>query len=677
MKATYQWIRELVPSYTGDVVEMCRAFTMSGTEVEWWEPCGDDDWVIEFAVTSNRVDCNGVIGLARELAAVAGLDVVLPDVSLVEEDADVNTLVSVTVEDTRACPRFTARVLRGARVGPSPEWLVRRVEAIGLRSVNNVVDVTNYVMFEANQPFHAFDLPKIAGSHLIARRARAGEKLTAINGKNYELKPEDLVIADDSGPVGIAGVMGGLETEVGDTTTDILLETACFEPLGVRATARRLNLHSDASFRFERGVDGFETEWASRRCAHLMAKVAGGRWARGVIDANHMEDDRSAISFRPEQVKRITGIEIPFERCREIFQSLRIEVEGEPPQSVTATPPTWRKDLAREIDLVEEVIRVHGLEDIPLETSMRVALVLDSHGTRVRDVVKRTLVASGFLESLTTSFLPEAEAQMCLFASTEPILIRNAMRKDENALRQSLVPSLLGLRKTNQDRFNQNVRLAECTVVYLNEEPGAIPRHLPLVSGILDGDFRSARGVVEALLEALRIDGVEFVDPSGRHDRWFDPTASAEVRMADGAELGVVGVPARALLDRHELKVRPFVFELRLDLLESAARLDPHYKPVSKFPPVKRDLAVIVDEQVSWGRIESVIGGLDLPDLEALEFFDEYRGRQIAKGKKSLAFSLAYRSFDRTLTSEEVDASQSRLIRALEESLGAEVRDSS
>ena len=677
MKATYQWIRELVPEYSGDVVEMCRAFTMSGTEVEWWAPCGDDDWVIEFAVTSNRVDCNGVLGLARELAAVAGLDVVLPDTSVLEDDTDVNTLAAVTVEDTAACPRGEARVLRGARVGPSPDWLVSRIEAIGLRSVNNVVDVTNYVMFESNQPFHAFDLPKIAGARLIARKARAGETLTAINGKDYELTVDDLVIADEKGPVGIAGVMGGLATEVGDATTDILLETACFEPLGVRATARRLNLHSDASFRFERGVDGFQTEWASRRCAHLMAKVAGGTFAKGVIDVNHLVDERPTICFRPEQVKRITGIEIPFGRCREIFEGLEIEVTGTPPGTVTAKPPTWRGDLTREIDLVEEVIRVHGLEDIPLETSMRVALVLDSHGARVRDVVKRTLVASGFLESLTTSFLAEEEARMCLFASTEPILIRNAMRKDENALRQSLVPSMLGLRKTNQDRFNQNVRLAECSVVYINEKPGEIPRHLPLVSGILDGDFRSARGVVEALAEALRIEGLEFAEPPGDHGDWLDAEASAQVTLSGGAVLGFVGVPAQGLLDRHELKVRPLVFELRLDLLEQAACLDPHYEPVSKFPPVKRDLAVIVDDGLPWGRIESVIQELNLPDLEAVEFFDEYRGRQIAKGKKSLAFSLAYRAFDRTLTNEDVDASQARLISALEQECGAEVRDSS
>ncbi len=677
MKATYQWIRELVPDYTGDVVEMCRAFTMSGTEVEWWEPAGDDDWVIEFAVTSNRVDCNGVIGLARELAAVAGLEIMLPDVSFDEEDTDVNTLAAVTVEDTQACPRFTARVLRGARVGPSPDWLVRRIEAIGLRSVNNVVDVTNYVMFESNQPFHAFDRPKIDGAHLIARKARPGETLTAINAKTYELNPEDLVIADENGPVGIAGVMGGLATEVGDATTDILLETACFEPLGVRATARRLNLHSDASFRFERGVDGFQTEWASRRCAHLMAKVAGGRWAKGVIDVNHLEDDRPTICFRPEQVKRITGIEIPHARCREIFEALRIEVAGEPPQVVTARPPTWRKDLTREIDLVEEVIRVHGLEDIPLETSMRVSLVLDPHSTRVRDVVKRTLIAAGFLESLTTSFLPEEEARMCLFAATEPILIRNAMRKDENALRQSLVPSLLSIRKTNQDRFNQNVRLAECTVVYLNEKPGEIPRHLPLVSAILDGDFRAARGVVEALVEALRIEGVAFTPINDKAAHWLAPDGAAAVRLGDGTVVGFVGFPAQALLDRHELKVRPMVLELRLDLLERSARLDPHYEPLSKFPPVKRDLAVILDASLPWGRIETAIRALDLPDLEALEFFDEYRGRQIAPGKKSLAFSLTYRAMDRTLTSEEVDRSQSRLVAALEEEFRAEVRDSS
>ncbi|MCA9321591.1 MAG: phenylalanine--tRNA ligase subunit beta, partial [Planctomycetes bacterium] len=413
-------------------------------------------------------------------------------------------------------------------------------------------------------------------------------------------------------------------------------------------------------------------EWASRRCAALILEVAGGTLRRGVIDIAAPSPARAPIGFRHEQVSRITGIEISWERCAEIFRGLGFEVAGDPGSSITVLPPSWRVDLDREIDLIEEVIRVHGLHHIPVETDMRVALVTDRHPARVRTIVKDTLVACGFLETLTTSFLPEKAARISFFSETEPVTISNAMRKEEDALRQSLLPSLLAVRKTNQDRYNDDVRVAECTVVYLARPGLEIPEHLPIVGGLLDGDLREARGVVERLLNGLGIENPVFTALDDHAAAILDE--GARVALSDGTTLGYVGRPQAALCESNDLRVTPRYFELRLDVLGAHADLQPAFRPLSKFPPVKRDLAVVVDEGLSWGEIETLIRSLELPDLEELVVFDEYRGKQVGDGKKSLAFSLNYRSFERTLTGEEVDQAQARVISALSDRFQAVVR---
>ncbi|MEE9394927.1 MAG: phenylalanine--tRNA ligase subunit beta [Planctomycetota bacterium] len=676
MKTTYEWIKTYVPDFEGDVDEMCDRFTMSGSEVEYHLPGSGDDRVIELSITSNRVDCLGMVGLARDLAAVTGLPLRMPDMHLRPGDAAVEDACSVELQDEKGCSRYTALVVEGISVGPSPDWLVERLESIGLRSVNNVVDVTNFVLFEMNQPFHVFDLEQLDGSKIIVRRAIAGEKIRAINDREYELDPEMTVIADASRPVAIAGVMGGADTEVSERTTRVLLETARFDPLATRHVAKKLALNSDSSFRFERGVDGHGIDAAANRCARLILEVAGGSLRKGMIDVGAPEPCTRQFSFRHAQVERVTGIEIPWERCREILESLgcRVIGGGDPTAPVPVEVPTWRRDLEREIDLVEEIIRIHGLDQIPADTKMTVVSVADSKLDLVRAVVKRNLVAAGFAETLTTPFLAPASAAECFFADHAPIEIRNAMRKDESALRMSLLTSLLTVRRVNQDNGNgDGIRIFEVTVVYLDNQKGEIPLHLPILGGLIDGDFAAARGALELLGRALGLKDLCFeimVAEAGA----LEAGVGARVLLGE-ATIGFVGQPTARKIAEMSLKNRPQYFELRLDHIVEAASLTPKFEAFSRYPAAHRDLAVIVDESRTWGEIEKLVRSLDLPDLESLEFFDEFRGKQLGAGKKSLAFSLSYRSSKRTLTSEEVEASQQRAIAAMAKELGAQIRD--
>lgn len=673
MKATYNWIKEYVPEFDGDIREMCERFTMSGSEVEFFEEAGDD-FMIELTVTSNRVDCLGMLGLARDFAAATGKPLVKPTLTANTSKELASEVCSVKIEATKECPRYSAMVIEGVKVGPSPDWMVKRLETIGLRSVNNIVDATNYALFVTNQPFHAFDLDQVDGGKIIVRQAKKGEKLVALNDKEYELDPSMTVITDPSGPVAIAGVMGGGPTEVNDATTRILLETAYFEPIRIRTTSKKLGLSSDSSFRFERGIDAEGTLDAAGYCAALIADVAGGVVRDGVVEENHVAPRSDQIDFRHSEVKRVVGIDVPWDVCARIFDQLECKVAGTPETGVKISPPSYRGDVNREIDLIEEIIRNHGLDKIPDGTSMPVMTVQTNHGQKIRHRVRDSFVASGYQEVLTTSFCSEEDAQGCFFAETAPVTIANAMRKDENALRQSLMPSLMAVRKTNQDHGNSNVRLVECTVIYLAHNKTDLPEHLSIASILSDADFRTVRGDVERVCANLGIRGLKFVDLDDSGKRLLDANFGATIQLSTGVVIGYVGKPTSKILKRHDLKHEPLYMELRLDRIAQAANLEPKYQPLSRFPAVNRDLAMVVNESTQWAEITEVVEGLALDNLEGLDFFDEYRGKQLPAGKKSLAFSLTYRSLERTLTGEEVDASQARAIKALEEKLGAQIR---
>jgi len=436
---------------------------MAGLNVESQKTVGDDR-AIDVEITSNRPDCLGHIGIAREAAVLCGSALKVPEpnpktATAKTASAKTADATSVVVECLDLCPQYFARVIRGVKVGPSPAWLRKRLEAIGVASINNVADVTNYVLMECGQPLHAFDFDRLHGRRIIVRRARPGEKLLAINQRTYDLQPGMCVIADADHPVGLGGVMGGLETEIGPTAKNVLIESANFSPMSVRNTARKLALHSDASYRFERGIDVAQLDWASRRCCQLILELAGGELLDGAAFAgNAIDHDRPRISLRFARIRQILGIDVPANEAVRILASLGIEPVGTPSSDgCEFVPPSWRRDVLREIDLIEEVARIYGYDKIPQDVPVPLKVSAKTLRDRVTESARTVLTSVGFFEAVTMSFVSEDLAN--LFQPRGPVpklTVDHSSRKHENVLRQSLIPSLLMSRQVNQRQGNSN-----------------------------------------------------------------------------------------------------------------------------------------------------------------------------------------------------------------------------
>lgn len=669
MKASYNWIRTYVPGWSGTADEMAEQLTFSGTEVEEGEPCGDDV-IFEIGVTSNRPDSLCHLGLAREVAAVSGGTVDEPDCDAPHDGPPTEECASVIVEDPEGCPRFTARVIEGIKVGPSPDWLVQRLESLGMRAVNNVVDVTNFVLHEMNQPLHAYDLDKLNDARIVVRRARKGEKLVAINGDTYELEAEDLVIADSELPVGLAGVMGGLDTEVGSETTRILMESAAFHAPSVRRMSRRFQLSSDASYRFERGCDRHGALRASERACRMIIELCGGTLRSDPIDVGGDGPAPSALSLRMSEVARICGIDVPRDRAVAILRALDcVVVDGD--ETLTVTPPTFRADLTREIDLVEEVIRLHGLHHLPVEAGMPIMPVHDHEARTLRERAKDRMVALGYLETVTPDFVREAAAADASFLiEGDGLVVRNPVRKGEGALRRTLLPSLLTVRKHNQDRGNEGVRVFE--VSNLRAAPASseegVP-HLAVLAWLCDDDYRAARGVAESLLEPFGLS----LTVAPLESPWLEPGTAGAILCGE-TRVGVIGHPSKKLLKDVGLKVRPIFGELDLQAIGGLASDLRRFSGLARYPGVVRDLTIDVADNRPYGDIAAVVDEAGLSWLENVELVDVYRGKNVGPGKKSPTIRLSFRSGEGTLTSEQVDGEMARLMDLLKQRIDATIR---
>ncbi|HEC04057.1 MAG TPA: phenylalanine--tRNA ligase subunit beta, partial [Phycisphaerales bacterium] len=462
----------------------------------------DDDTVIDIEITSNRGDCLGYIGVARELATVTGKEVRMPAIELDECDKDASELAAVQIDEPELCCRYTARVIEGVKIGPSPEWIRKRLEAIGLRSVNNVVDATNYAMIETGQPPHAFDYARIAEGKIIVRRAAAGERIVSIDGTKCDLNPDMLIIADPKGPVAIAGVMGGLDTEVSAQTTTILLEDAYFDPVCIRTTSRRLSLPSEASYRFERIVDIERIDHASKRTAQLIVQLAGGKIARGVVDAYPGKPEQKEVTLRLSRLAKLLGIEIPGERAAKILADLCFEPRVEN-DSIVCKVPSWRSDVYREADLIEEVARVHGYNEIPTETKIQIEVVPVDARQKVAESVGAYLNACGFYETINVDFVEDSVA--ALFAEGDTgrhLAVKDESRKSANLLRSTLIGSLLGVFKTNVNAKNLPCRIFEIADTFVPTD-GEMPVQKTKLTLVCDGDFRDLRGVIEGLVHSI------------------------------------------------------------------------------------------------------------------------------------------------------------------------------
>ncbi|MEX1097745.1 MAG: phenylalanine--tRNA ligase subunit beta [Planctomycetales bacterium] len=675
MKVGWNWLADHLDLRDIGVAEAADRLTMAGLNLEELldTPGGP---VIDLEVTSNRPDCLGHIGVARELGVLFLRELKRPAAAPATAAEKTAHVASVAIECPDLCPRYIARVIRGVKVGPSPEWLRSRLEAIGVASINNIVDATNYVLMECGQPLHAFDFDRLAGRRIVVRRARPGEKIGAIDQREYPLPPEACVIADAERPVAIGGVMGGLDTEIGARTANVLLEAAQFAPLSVRNTARKLNLHSPSSYRFERGIDAAQLDWASRRCCELILDLAGGELLAESIFAGEPPPAAGAkITLRFAQLQRILGIDVPTGVAVEILERLGLRLTGPAAeQAATFIVPTWRRDLTREADLIEEVARIHGYDRIPDDVPVPLQLSARTHRDCVTDRVRETLAALGFFEAVTLSFVSAAQAGRFTPPGVRPaVAVEHSSRREENVLRPSLVPSLLEARRANERHGTADARLFEIARAYLAADPRrpereVEPARIAFVSG---QEFRELKGVVETL--ARRANPAATVTTRPADVPQFAPGRGAEV-LLDGVRWGWLGELDRAVTDELDLRDAVSAAELDLAVLEESADLAPPFRPLPQFPGISRDLNFLLDERTTWREIEETVRAAAGELLEGLSFGGQYRGKQVPAGKKSYVLSLAYRGAGRTLTADEADQAQRSIVEACASKLDAALR---
>jgi phenylalanyl-tRNA synthetase beta chain len=674
MKISLNWLRDYIDTSGYTAQQIADTLSDRGLPIESIESSGDDT-VIDVEITSNRGDCLGHIGIARELSAAWTRPLILPQIeNLSESERNAGQLVDVKIEEPILCGRYVARVIEGVKIGPSPDWVVKRLEAVGLRSVNNVVDATNYAMMEHGQPPHAFDYDKIQGQKIIIRKARAGEQIVSIDGTKCELNDSMLVIADARRPVALAGVMGGLETEVSNQTTKILLEEASFNPVCVRRTSRRLALPSEASYRFERLVDIEQIDWASRRCAQLIMQFAGGKSARGAVDAYPGKAEKITAGMRFSRLKTLLGIEIPKDKIMTIFKALGFEPELKNDDLVVCMVPGWRHDIYREADLIEEAARCWGYDKIPVERKISIEAAPRDKRQALADRVRSVLSGYGFFETISVSFVePEMAAVFGNVDCERHLAVQDINQKSTRILRSNLMGSLVGVLRSNYRAGNMPCRVYELADTYM---PAQQPdRKLPVERACLglatDGDFRELRAAVEGVIEiANPAMTVEFKPAS---IAWA--LAGAEIYM-NGVSIGTAGVMKADLAKRFDLDRAAQICVGQLDFDSLFESLGPTVvvKPIPRFPAVRRDLSLILEEKIPWVQIMEVINAARPQELEKIEFVALYRGKPIPAGQKSVTVSLCFRDDDGTLRHEHVDEFEKTIFTSLQTKLGAQIR---
>jgi len=635
------------------------------------------DAVFHLEITHNRGDCLSHLGLARELAAGLGRELKYPKFQLVEDETPASSLASVKILDAEKCPRYGARIILDAKVKPSPRWMQRRLLAIGLRPINNVVDATNYVMLEYGHPLHAFDLRMLAEKRIIVKTAAAGEKFTTLDGRQHTLTAEDLLICDSEKGVALAGVMGGLNSEIADDTKDILLECAGFHPISVRKTSKRLGIATDSSHRFERFVDPNGVPRVVDRTAYLIKETAGGRILQGMVDDYPRKIVSSVIELRPERVNFMLGGELTKSVMVDCLQRLEMNI-AELADTVLVTPPTFRPDLQKEIDLIEEIARIDGYDKIECASHSLVSLEVQPLEREELDAaIRSALTAEGLQEVLTHSMRHPSRTGI---GARIPAAIRNPISADFALLRTDLLAPLLETAAFNLNHGAETVRIFEMGNVFHREENRVV--EYKQVSGLLTGlseeihwsakppeyDQFVLKGLIENFLSGLSLDN----DRNYLYFNYGSFTDACAVKI-EGEEMGIFGAIGKEILTRYDINRPVYFFSFDYELLRKYRRNEKKFREFSRFPVVKRDLSLIFSEELAADQIEKSVMDCGGEHLRSVEFFDLYRGKQLPAGKKSLSFSLRFQADDRTLTDEEVDARIEVIVKGLE-ALGGVLR---
>lgn len=647
------------------------------------------DVVFDLEVTPNRPDFNSVIGIAREIAAVTGNSLKLPAIHLPATAGKTAELVAVKLDDAENCPRYTARVIKGVKVGPSPDWLKSALEKVGIRSISNVVDVTNYVMLEVGQPLHAFDYHLIAKGAdgkptIVIRRAAAGEKFKTLDNQDRPLTNEMLLIADEQKGIALAGVMGGANTEINDQTVDVLIESAYFHPTNIRRTSKQLALRSESSYRFERGADVNICDWASQRAAQLILETAGGQLAEGVVDIQPHAKEAKTLVLRYAKTEALLGIKIPHGDQVALLGKLGFEAGAQTNDSCAFAVPSWRVDMKRETDLIEEIERLHGLAKTPA-TPPRGAIgtnVFDSVYDQIGEV-RRILAGLSLNEAQGQTLVSRVE---CRGSKDEEIVaLANPLSSDMDVLRPSLLPGLIHSLRHNVTRKNYDVALFEIGRVFLksNNATKEERRIAVAITGQRAQNFWSgaerdakvdlsdAKGIVEELLEQFGVRGVVFTRREAATGLFLE---SATIALGGKLPIGELGLVSPVLAKKYDLRDAVLLAELNLDQLLARRNAGKSFKALPQFPASRRDVAMLVAETVTHDAVLQTVKQAKAPNLETVELFDVFRGKNVPEGQKSLAYAFTYRGAEKTLTDAEVNAAHTKVVDALKGQLQAELR---
>jgi len=696
MHASVRWLNEYLTPSNVSVDAVIEALVHAGFPIESREDLGPADGGpdarLDVEITSNRGDCLSMVGLAREIAAKAGLGFAPPkEKALHISGAPIGQVLQLQNDETQACPLFTVRVIKGVKVGPSPAWLVRALAAVGQRSINNVVDVTNYICFELGNPCHVFDLAKLAGASLVVRFAKEGEPLKTLDGKSRTLKSTDLVVADAERPQSLAGVIGGADSEVSAATTDVVLEMATWDPVTIRRAARRMSIRTDAGYRFERTVDARMLEAASRRAAAMIVEVAGGSLCEGVLTAGGSMPATKTIEMRFTRCRDVLGFGVEDACAVKVLASLGVECAAMT-GGVRCTIPAWRTDLKREIDLIEEIARIKGLESIPVHETLPVSVRPPQRTELAARELASVMTGLGFFEAVTFSFARPEHAEAWRPEGMRTVAVDGDRRGAEPTLRPSVVPGLLGSRKANQDgqvSVRGGVRLYEISAVFGENDRGSVEhRNLGFVLDVpvagkkptaeeRQAGVRAARGVVEAVVTAMYGSaGEASVVGAGPHCKALNGEGYARVMLGGvgGTALGYFGLVSDEMASAYGLDGCFACGELNLAVLTAGYPPKSRVEMLPTFPAVEKDLSPVVDEGVTWDRVRETVSACGLARLEAVDFVGVYRGKQLGAGKKSLTLRMRFRDASTTLRHEDVNAEVTAVMDRLVKDTGASWR---
>lgn len=637
------------------------------------EVLGLDESVAEFEITSNRPDCMSIIGLARESAATFNRGFKIPEVKATGNNEDVNDYASAEIAAPELCSRFIGRVIKNVKIAPSPEWMQKRLKACGIRAINNVVDITNYIMLEYGQPMHAYDLDHVEGHKIIVRRAEEGELLETLDDQPRTLQNSMIAIGDEKRAIGVAGVMGGANSEVCDTTVTVMFESACFNAVAVRRGAKALGMRTDASALFEKGLDPENCLPAIQRACELMEQLGAGEVVGGMIDIYPVKKEQTVLPFEPDKMNRFLGLEVSAAEMKEILARLEFEVKDD-----KVYVPTFRGDIESMADIAEEVARIYGYDKIPT-TMMKGCVTVGGKSKKqhLEDVIRDSLTAVGLYEVTTYSFIDPKENDMILMPQEDDrrnmVRISNPLGEENSVMRTNMLSSVLKVLKTNFSRRNAEAGIFEIGSVYIPKEEQVLPDENQIVAvGMYGGcDFYDIKGKVENMLADLNINDYEFI--TCKDDPSFHPGRCAHI-YACGKFLGIIGQIHPKVAANFKIGVETYCALLDFNVLLSGYTTDRQYKALPKFPATSRDIAVILDKNINVGEVIKIIESNRNGILESYSLFDVYEGEQVGDGKKSVAYSLLFRAEDRTLTDKEVNEVMDKILSGLKEKLNAELR---